>query len=151
MKVQRTFDEDFVYSCYAVKETWAAICDDENINQDLFFPNMDRSNYWLEVRGGEDRLGVFLFRRMNHICYEAHTILLPIARGRATDAAKSAIDWMFSNTGCLRITTTVPEYNDAAIRLSVRAGLTRYGINEKSFKKGGILFNELLFGISKQG
>lgn len=149
--IGRTFDEEFIYSCYAIKGTWETISDDEQSSVQLFFPNMDADNYWLEARDGDVRLGVFLGRRLNHVCYEAHTILLPIARGRAVEAANAAIQWMFDNTPCMRLVTNVPEYNAAAIRLSECVGMTQFGRNTKSFMKGGKLYDELWFGISKQG
>jgi RimJ/RimL family protein N-acetyltransferase len=149
MKVSRTFDEEFIASCYAVPETWKTICDDENINPELFFPCMDRENYWLEVTEEGDRLGVFLGRRVNHITYEAHTILLPKARGRASLAALAAIKWMFDNTPCLRLVTNVPSFNASAVRLCHAVGMEQYGTNVKSFQKNGQLFDQLEFGISK--
>ena len=149
MEVTRTFDEEFVQRCYAVPETWNAIADDNGMHPDLFFPNMDVANYWLEVKDGTEKLGVFLGRQTNACSYEAHTILLPSARGRAREAAKSAIAWMFANTGCLRLTTSIPDYNEAALKLALAVGFKQYGRNEKSFLKAGTLHDELLLGISK--
>lgn len=147
MKILRTFDEQYVSACYAA--IWNKIADDFSIDQTLFFPDMSRNNYWL-VPYDEDRaLGVFLLRRMSDIQYEAHIVLLPCALGLASKAARHVVRWMFDNTRCERIIGCIPVYNRLAINVAHNAGLSDFGINEKSFMKNGKLWDQVFLGISR--
>lgn len=145
--IERTFDENFIYDC--AQPIWEAISDDGSVSKDLYFPNMSPENYWLEAYEDEVRYGVFLFHPHNTICYEAHTMLLPRAHGRAAECAGAAIGWMFHNTQCQRIITNVPAYNRHALRLARSVRMIEYGLNDKSFLKNGVLYAQHVLGISK--
>lgn len=148
MRVYRTFDENFIYDC--TRFVWDAVSDDGELNPELYFPNMSEDNYWMMAEEDDGKkLGVFLYAPQNHICREVHTILLPIAKGRAKEAAIASGLWIFDNTNCMRIVTTVPEYNIPAFKLALEVGMKQYGINRKSFLKNGVLYDQHLLGISK--
>ena len=147
MKIQRTFDGDFVANCY--QSAWDKIGDDETRSQSIFFPDMSAAHYWLEVEDNGEKLGIFLARQMNKVCYEGHIVLLPSAFGQSGEAAKLAVNWMFENTDCQRIIGCIPAYNTPAINVAKKAGMKQFGINEKSFMKDGILFDQVYLGISR--
>lgn len=95
-------------------------------------------------------LGLWMFAPQNSICWEVHTCLLPSAWGkRAAEATLGAVNHIWTNTPCCRIITTVPTYNTLATRLAEKAGMTRYGVNPRSFLKNGLLSDQILLGISK--
>lgn len=146
MKLERTCDRKFITECVTNEHVWNASRDDSLIEKEFFFPPINDSIIWL--RAGD--CGVFMGQKMNHVTYDVHTILLPRARGKAVSIAKDAIRWIFDNTECLRVTTSVPSYNRLAERLAIKSGMTRFGTNYKSFQKDGVLFDQLLFGISKE-
>jgi hypothetical protein len=141
-----TQDEDFIRKCVTEPIVWRAGTDDglTDIEPDFFFFNTD-GKLWLRA---ED-YGLFMGEPRNSVTYEVHTMLLHHARGMAVEIAKGAIDWMFSNTKCLRITTHVPAYNLLAKRLSVKCGMELIGIDRKSFLKDGCLYDQYVYGISK--
>lgn len=143
---ERTYDSSYITKCVTNAFIWNASCDDSPVDRELFFPPINDSIIWLKA--GD--YGVFMGEKKNHISYEVHTMLLPSARGKAISIAKGALAWVFNNTNCLRVTTTVPSYNATAIRLSKRSGMKYIGNNEKSFMKDGVLYDQLLFGISKE-
>ena len=45
---------------------------------------------------------------------------------------------------------SIPEYNKLAIRLAGKVGMELIGINKRSFMKNGVLYDQQLFGISKE-
>jgi RimJ/RimL family protein N-acetyltransferase len=98
---------------------------------------------------GEQFLGLFLIHQHNFVLFEGHTCLLPLAWGQSTDAAKACIAWLFENTSCRRLVTSVPDGNDLALRLAKRAGMTEYGRNPRSIQRGGRQLDQVLLGISK--
>lgn len=144
--IARTYDTDFIVRCVAEPGVWRMVADDGFPNPDLYFPPMGDGMYWL--RAGD--FGVFLFHPHNSVTYEAHTVLLPSARGKAVEIGKAAISWFFANTPCQCLITNVPEYNPLALRLAHKCGFATIGINEKSIMKNGILHDQTLLGISKE-
>lgn len=141
-----TQDIDLIRKCVTNPIVWRAGTDDGmiDINPELFFVN-PHGKLWL--KSGD--YGLFMFEPRNYITYEVHTMLFPEARGKSIDIAIGAIEWIFNNTRCLRITTSVPGYNVLAKRLSIKSGMKLIGNNEKSFLKDGILYDQYLYGISK--
>jgi RimJ/RimL family protein N-acetyltransferase len=101
----------------------------------------------LWVRVGD--YGVFLLTQNNHVTFECHTALLKTARGKAVDAGKAALAWAWANTRAECITTSVPSYNPLALRLALKVGFYVIGINNRSFQKNNIIYDQTLLGISK--
>jgi len=144
MNVERIFDRDYITSIVTHKKCWDACSDDGACDPLLYFPCLDASFHWLKV---EDH-GLFMYVPHNLITYEVHT-LLPNAHGKAVECALAAGNWMFENTPCQRIVTNVPSFNRLALALSLKVGMKKYGLNEKSYMKNGIAYDEILLGISK--
>lgn len=148
--VSRTFDENYIHGCVTNPDVWRAVTDDGSQWPDLYFPDMNaHRNFWLEVRYKGESLGVFLATQKGVACFEVHSALQPCAHGLSVGAAKAAIAWMFDNTPCKRIIAWVPACNPLAGRMAIDSGLQLCGVNKNSFLKGGILYDEILFGISK--
>lgn len=147
IQFEQTTDTNFIRECMTSPHAWRAGSDDGMIGIDpkLFFIKLD-GKIW--VKAG--KYGLFVGEARNSVTYEVHTFMLPSARGKSVEIAKSAMQWLFNNSACLRITTTVPEYNKLAIRLSRKVGMELMGINKRSFMKDGVLYDQKLFGISKE-
>lgn len=95
--------------------------------------------------------GIFTLIPQNAVCYEIHAALLPACWGpRTREALRGAIEWAWRETPARRITASIPAYNRLAIRLARDAGMQEYGTNAASFLRGGVLHDQVLFGISKQ-
>jgi RimJ/RimL family protein N-acetyltransferase len=96
-------------------------------------------------------LGCFIFVQEGVASWEVHTALLPHAvfpRGRSLAAARGVIQWIFSNRECQRIITRVPASNPLALRFALHSGLIEWGINPRSWLKGGKLWDQTYLGIS---
>ena len=94
---------------------------------------------------------IFVFVPANGVTYEAHTAILPDGRGRkGIEAGKSAVSWMFEYTECLKIMTWIPGFNHSAVLFAKSCGFNMEGNNRRSFLKGGILFDQFLYGISQE-
>ncbi|HEX3941583.1 MAG TPA: hypothetical protein VHX11_08895 [Acidobacteriaceae bacterium] len=105
---------------------------------------------FIEVRDGEELLGYFGLIEENAVCWKVHTCLLPSTWGpRAKQASREFIAWLWQNTRCQRLITDVPSDNRLALRFAKQGGLTEYGINPKSFSRGGVLLDQFCLGISK--
>ncbi len=146
MRYQLTNDAEYVTRCLTSPSLWRMSSDDGmiGIDPELFFATIG-NNIWLRTPHG-----VLIGDPRNFITCEAHLALLPEAAGIAVIICKGAIAWMFENTQFERITTSIPEYNKLAIRLALKSGMELMGVNQKSFKKNGVLFDQYLYGISKE-
>jgi len=96
--------------------------------------------------------GLFMFDRINPHCYEIHSALLPEfwGKGIASNLGLEACRWMVEHTGCKKIITSVPDYNDPAYKMAMSAGMMLEGCNRKSFMKGGVLHDQAIFGFTKE-
>jgi RimJ/RimL family protein N-acetyltransferase len=94
---------------------------------------------------------LFMLVPVNSVTYEVHTCILPDIRGASSIAhAKELILWMFTNTRCEKIVTTVPVFNLPALALAIRAGMKQEGVNRRSFLRRGVLYDQTMLGVCKQ-
>lgn len=95
-------------------------------------------------------LGLFILALNSAVQYEIHTRLLPRAWGpRSVEAMRSVCKWAWANVPNLkRIVGSVPVTNRLACQFAERAGFEVYGVNRKSYMKGGQLLDQILFGLS---
>lgn len=146
MRYEQIYDEDFIRLCLSDKAFIRASSDDTPVDVRLMKIPIHAGIIWLKAGS----YGMFMGEKRNHVSYEVHTILMPNARGKAVKIAKGAMNWLFLNTGCLRVTTRVPSYNKLAQRLSLKTGMKLFGVDEKSFMKDGQLYDQFLYGLSKE-
>lgn len=114
----------------------------EFINEDLIYLGAYLNNIYH---------GLFLIHKHNFILFEVHTSLLPKAWGNAVLFAKSCIEWVFKNTLCQRLITSVPDENKLALRLAKNSGMIEYGYNPMSIMKNSKLLGQTMLGINKGG
>jgi hypothetical protein len=85
-------------------------------------------------------------------CYQAHLGFLPSSYGDvAITAFKEMLGWMWANSTAARLVGEICQENRRAIAFAKRAGFEEYGINQKSFLRGGVLRDQVCLGISKPG
>lgn len=148
--IERTENMDLVRESMTHKLIYPHISDDGSPTRQEFVPIQNPLIIYLHAFDDLGSLGIFMLHPHNTICYEVHTCLNPRSWGnKSREAAINGRKWMFENTKCGRIITNVPEYNVAAKKFSEDCGMVQFGINEKSFLKNGKLYNQLMFGISK--
>lgn len=150
MTFERTKDPELIRSVLTHPKVWPHITDDFSGSPESYEPPMHEAIVYLTVLDGDRLLGLFMFHPHTRICWEVHTCLLPHCWGvRAAEAAKGAAEWMWANTEAQRIITSVPAYNRLALRFAERAGMKQWGVNGKSFQKGGVLHDQIMLGLSK--
>ncbi|HOK45864.1 MAG TPA: GNAT family protein [Bryobacteraceae bacterium] len=141
---------DIVRLVMTEPSVWRGITDDTCPPAESFRPLALPSIQYVLAFDDEELLGLWMLAWQNGVTIDIHTCLLPSGRGpRGLEAAKRLAEWIWENTRCQRITTSVPAYNRLALRFAERAGMTRFGVNEKSFLKHGKLHDQILLGLSR--
>ncbi len=148
---ERTFDYELIKKIATHPRVYPNASDDFSPSPEDWEPIRHEQIWYVLARDGEELLGMFALIPENMICWNIHVCLLPNSWGpKAKEAGEQIIHWIFENTPCLRLVADVPEYNTLVLNLAMRSGMQKYGINEKSHKKGGILHNQIQMGISKE-
>jgi len=148
MNFEITRDQEYIKYCLTHPYVWRNSCDDamKNVDPELFFPPM---NGVLYVKAAD--FGLLIGKPVNFITYDVHIALLPIARGMAKIICQEAIQTFFeSSDKPLRLTASIPSFNIKTIKLAGDVGMEFIGINKKSFLRDGVLFDQHLFGLSKE-
>ena len=148
MKLERTRDMGLVGSIMRDPAIWPHVHDDgvpadwRPIDHDGF--------HWMLVDDGEPA-GVFLAHQTNSFCYEMHTCMLPRIWGDvAAKAAQMLAAHVFYELGGEKLITLVPAYNRAALRFAKSGGMQQEGINRASYRRNGVMIDQIMLGITKQ-
>ena len=132
-------------------DIWPHIGDDFAGRPEDFQPPDDPRIRYLLATSGSSVLGLFTFLPQSRVTWEAHVAMLPEAFGKpAHQAAQAIVSWIWANTECRRIVAAVPQSNRRAVLYGIRSlGLRKFGVDEKSFLKGGVMRDRILLGISR--
>lgn len=150
MTFERTVDLDLIRAVVTHPKIYRMLGDDFSPKAEDFQPQINEHLWYVVVQSGSKVGGLFFLHPHNGICWEVHTCLLPEFWGpQAIEAARGLIPWVFENTACRRLVTSVPEYNRLALKLALHAGLKAYGRNPKAYQKHRRLHDLVLLGISK--
>jgi RimJ/RimL family protein N-acetyltransferase len=153
MTFELTRDMAAVRAVITHPKIWANVIDDFSPAREDFQP-ID-SDFILYVLPKEDEriLGVVAFEMRSHIVFEMHPVLLPETWwqwGKAKEATLGAMNWIWENTQAERIIGCVPLLKHRTkLRFPPKLGMTQYGVHPKSFLKGGVLVDQVLFGVSR--
>lgn len=145
---QPTRDLELVRRVMTHPKIYRHLADDGCPPPDEFRPADHPAILYLTVWQGDELLGLWMLVPHNAVCWEAHTALLPSAWGRAREAARAMLAWLWAHTGCRRLIGAVPRSNRLAAKLARDAGMREYGVNEKSFLRQGRLEDQIMLGIS---
>jgi RimJ/RimL family protein N-acetyltransferase len=149
-RFERTGDLELVRRILTHPRIWRHISDDGSPPPEEFRPPEHPSIWYVLVWDGEELLGLWMLVPHNTVCWEIHTALLPQAWGeRARRAARECVAWIWRETPCQRLITAVPASNRLALRFAERAGMRVWGVNEKSFLRGGRLEDQIMLGLSR--
>ncbi len=143
-------DADLIKGIITHEKLYDDVTDDFSPSRAEYEPVMHPSVLYLIVRDHGTLQGLFFFHPINAVTFEVHTCLLPHAWGHAARLiAREMLKWLWQETDCVRLVTSVPEYNRKASIFARAAGMKEYGRNPESFMKGGQLYDILLLGISR--
>lgn len=146
-------DADTVKRIYCHPEVFPYITDDGISPGDLDFTQILATPVAHFMIASEDDIdiGVFLFYPVNTVTYELHTAFLPGHRGDVVKrAALMAREYIWNETPCRKVVTSVPANNRQAYVMARWCGMEREGINRGSFLKHGELLDQYTMGICKE-
>lgn len=150
MRFERTEDPVLVRQIVTHEAIYPYVTDDNAPSAQDCHPPMHKDLLYLLCRDEDALLGMWLFVPSNSVTWEVHTYLLPDHGWRkGRQAARECAAFIWANTGCQRLWTVVPEFNRAALMFAKSAGFKPFGINERSFLKGGKLYNQTCLGLSR--
>ena len=99
----------------------------------------------------DEVLGVILYHVFNHpICYQIHVNYLPQFWGSGLiKYTNEAIDWIFTNTNCLKVIALIPDSYPEVLKHAEKAGLQLEGYLRHSTMVNNQLDNQVLMSIDK--
>jgi RimJ/RimL family protein N-acetyltransferase len=149
----RTFDMEVVRAILTHPKIYPFIGDDDAPKMEEFRPREDPGIWYVLARltpDSSEPLGMFVLVAQSRTCWDIHVNILPSTYGPvAWLVSQEIFPWIWESTTARRVVGSVPAYNKLAIHYAERAGMKRFGINEKSYLKGGVLIDQVLLGISK--
>lgn len=152
----RTHDAEILRLFYLDERIWLPTqCDNsfdaESLDYDALAEYEGEERIFVVSEYEGKVVGLFMFEQSNPICYDIHSAILPKywGKGISSHCGLAASWWIFHETDCEKITTSVPSYNHSAKRMAVNAGMTPEGINRASFMKDGVIYDQNLFGFTK--
>ncbi len=146
---ERTVDASLIRYILTHEKVYGRASDDFAPPVAEFQPHMDGVTYVLLKRDGL-ALGLWAIVPHSPVLWELHTALLPHAWGpTAREAWPGFLEWLWTNTTCKRLITSVPEFNRAALKIGREWGFAEYGVNEDGFQKGNRMHNIHMLGLSR--
>ena len=150
ISLKRTFDYELVKRIVTHPEVYPYLADDGSPTPEDYRAIEHEAIYYVLVERDDVPVGVLLFVPQNAVCYEGHTALLPEVWGEGGKIGQLVIEWMFANTPCRRIVGNAPLFNHRALQYAKKAGMQPFGVNAKSYLKDGVLYDQIVLGISKE-
>lgn len=139
---ERTFDTSLIKRCITHPRVYWRVSDDFSPPVEDFEPPIRDHIWYVSVHYGRHLLGLFGLIRQSPILWELHTCLLPWAWGKtARQIFPEFLNWVWENTTCERLITSVPDCNRAALSIAPEWGFKPWGVNEKAYKKSNLLHN----------
>jgi RimJ/RimL family protein N-acetyltransferase len=105
---------------------------------------------YLGAYRGDEFLGLFVLQLHSIVLFEVHTCLLPSAWGPTSlECTFACAEWIWENTSCRRLITSVPVDNPLALRLARKSGMFEYGTNPAAFQRRNELVDLKMLGMSR--
>lgn len=149
-KIFRSRDYKAIRTLATHPRIFPQICDDFTSDPKLW--KLPESEQVIYLLGADDQgpFGFGIFMPQTHVQFGAHMAFLPRSYGElALTAFKEMLAWMWTHTTARRIVGEIVRENKLAIRFARRAGFEIYGVNDKSYLRGGVLRDQFCLGISK--
>lgn len=150
LRVERTHDYETIRKIAIHPRIYPFIADDFSPMPSLWEPNEDENFYYLMAFKDKWPIGFAAFMPRTGICYEGHFCFLPAAWGKvALECAISMTKWMWEKTLAERLCGEIAGNNRLALSFVLSCGWEVYGVNARSWQKGGLIFDRICVGISR--
>ena len=147
LRVERTFDQSVVDSIFHHKDIERFVCDDFTL--DAAYKMID-CIYYLAAFDEDEVVGMFMVHPLSEIIMDSHVAIMPwVAKEKNRAMGKSAINWVFDNTSCLKLNASVPVYNELVLDYAKDIGFLQEGINKQSIMRYGKLHDQIYLGIER--
>lgn len=148
--LKRTFDYELVKRIVTHHEVYPWLSDDGSPPPEEWHAIQHEAMYYVLVERDGEPVGVLMFTPQNSVCYEGHTALLPEVWGQGAEIGAMAAAWLFENSPCQRLIGNAPMFNPRALQYARSAGMEPFGVNARSYLKGGVLYDQIVLGMSKE-
>lgn len=149
--IERSRDYLHVRLLMTQPEIYRHSADDYHPDPEKWRPIESDFVVYLVARDAAGLFGFGAFVPRTWSCYEAHLGFLRRSFGsQALDSYRSMLAWMWQNKPrAARIVGEIDVANRRAIAFAKRAGFSEYGLNPRSWFKGGTLRDRVCLGISR--
>ena len=153
MIIERTYDKELIERIATHPKIYKHGADDYSPSIEEYSAEVWVSNPhcialvgWVE----DNPVGAVLGHMRNGVTCEVHICVLPDYWSDSTLFAGDAVQWLFDNTGILKLVANIQANNMFAFKLARKVGFSLEGISRLSFLKNGILLDQYMFGLSKE-
>lgn len=149
--IGRVLDPDDIGELMADGEVWRRAMGDSDGPPAITRQVLDQT-FFLAGRIHGELVGACFAVQRNFVAFEGHVLVRRMFQGSGYTypMASAAIAWMFTNTPCRKLVLHVAVDNPTAIALAERLGFTREGVLTRSFSRGGLLLDEVMFGMTDE-
>lgn len=151
MKIYRTFDDNAIKSIMLNQEIWKT-CAEEGQEQEDYEPETE-ADCWLILEADEGFIGAYNIHPHNSTTLELHAHVLPEFRKKyAFESGDLALEWIMNEApeSYQKVIAQIPECYQNVIDFTIGHGFTKEGVNRLSDRIDGVLYDQWLFGITRQ-
>lgn len=148
--VSECTDVDAIKDVFTHPEIWATIAEDNQYPED-FEVDLTKELYMACLVNGEI-IGFYAFAVVNGIELDIHAQILPKFRKKYSLASgKAILDWFFhyAPEKYQKLTAQIPFKYPNVKDFALRIGFQHEGVNRKSYKKDGVIYDQWHLGITR--
>lgn len=149
IEIWRTKDKDLVNEFMRSPDIFDVISEDGMKPED-FEADVERE-CWLAIGDGSGSvIALYNYHCHNSVTVEIHAHVLPEYRKKYSYATgMAALRWLVERAPQYKkVIAQVPEIHENVIKFIERFAFTREGVNRLSYVKGGVLMDQVCFGIT---
>jgi len=148
----RTYDDHLIKAIMTLPEMWATVAEDGQ-SPVLYEPNVEDEAWVLITKdGGEELIGAYRIHSHNSVTVEIHAQILPEHRKEhGKESGRTILKWILDNADpdCQKVIAQIPEIYPNVINFTKGQGFKEEGVNRLSYKKNGIIVDQVLLGITR--
>jgi hypothetical protein len=145
---ERTEDVSLIESVLFDNEMFSRISEDGQLMDDLQIPICDLF-HWIALYQDDTLLGIGAIHPQNNTSCEVHINILQQHRQHSKNCGWMMFDYFIKNTNYYKFNTHVPSCYPDVCKFLTNFGFTQQGIDYQSVVKNNILYDQILFGITR--